>query len=285
MDDHAMRRAREVVEAFARQAAGHATAETQRVEIECEWYDIGGRKGPTLRFLAPGNRELPMPVAFGDYIELADSFTEALQENDQAPLRLQLRTASGVVPNFLRASMDLGGGGAVTVDWCHDPGVDERHHAGLRESMGAEAYEEALATHQRRGGPAGTPAAAPQPDSSAPAPSAPDLFRAIVQAVQEQAPAGWQQLVIDGEVWREPDAQGRPHTHIHADFRVRLADGSLKLVRPANAIGPMNALEALQGCWLKDDGSAWRRIRITYDAGASSVDLDYDLPASPDTAT
>lgn len=270
--------AREALEAFARQAARHAAAETQRVEILCEWYDIGGRKGPTLRYLARGDRELPMPVAFGDYIALADSFTEALQENAQTPLRLSLRTASGEVPNFLQASLNLGGGGPVTVEWCHDPGVDERLHASLRESMGAEAYEQARASHREPDRAASAPAAA-----SPPPPSGPELLRAIVQAVQEQAPAGWRQLVIDGEVWREPDAQGRQHTNINADFRVRLADGRLQLIQPANPIGPMNALEALQGCWFKDDGSPWRRIRITYDAGASSVDLDYDLPGPPDS--
>ena len=86
---------REALEAFARRAASHAPAETQRVEIQCEWYDIGGRKGPALRYLAPEDRELPMPLAFADYIALADSFTEALHEHAPMPLRLSLRTPSG----------------------------------------------------------------------------------------------------------------------------------------------------------------------------------------------
>lgn len=140
--------AREALEAFARRAASHAPAETQRVEIQCEWYDIGGRKGPALRYLAPEDRELPMPLAFDDYIALADSFTEALHENAPMPLRLSLRTPSGEVPNVLQVSVDLGRGGGVSVDWRHDHGVDERHHASLRESMGAEAYERALASHR-----------------------------------------------------------------------------------------------------------------------------------------
>ena len=152
--------AREALDAFARRAASHAPAGTQRMEIQCEWYDIGGRKGPALRYLAQEDRELPMPLAFDEYIALADSFTEALQEHAPTPLRLSLRTPSGEVPNFLQVSVDLGGGGGVSVDWRHDCGVDERHHASLRESMGAVAYEQALASHHEPDRTASVPAAA-----------------------------------------------------------------------------------------------------------------------------
>ncbi len=150
MTNHESRGAREAVDRLLHQAARYASPGTVCVELTAEWYDTGGRTGPALRYLGVDDDKLPLPLGFDDYIALADGFSEALLERAPAPLRASLRTSSGEVPNLLQACIDLAAGGVMAVVWAHEPGVDLRFHTELRQSMGAAAYDRALAVERRR---------------------------------------------------------------------------------------------------------------------------------------
>lgn len=102
-----------------------------------------------------------------------------------------------------------------------------------------------------------------------------ELFSAIVAEAQVHAPAGWQQLIVEGRV-----ADGAP---ILPGFWAKMIDGSVRRLDVAVPLSTVRALAALQGCWFKEGGGRWVRIRVVYESADGKVSVDCDPPALSDT--
>ncbi|MEF7615660.1 hypothetical protein V4F39_17225 [Aquincola sp. MAHUQ-54] len=257
------------------------------VQIHAEWYCSGVQVGPDISYFdVSGGR-----IKDGLAVDKRSSINRRLEMffGDNSLENHGILLQDGATANYFM--MRIWPNRKYELDIRCDRDLDRRRQELLRAELSPAEFDEYLREteeylarrRQRMDRKAGEisehkPLVLRESDER---PTPPQLFSAIVQQVQQDAPADWQELVIDGEVWTEPNAQGKPQTHIDAHFWARTADGQLRQVNPKNVFGPMNALQALQGCWFKDDGTPWRRIRITFAQGASSVDVDYEQPGPP----
>lgn len=298
------------IQEIARLLLRDRPAGLNRVEIRAEWYYTDSGLGPNFHYLDQDGHELQKGGGWVLSREVSRTCRALLKEyiGEDFPYEGWKTLDDGWVAN--RFKLTVYADGRAQVEWENDPQLSDRKLEEIRSGVRPDELPLQLKTladykanknrtYRMRGldsdgnpkddadASAGekdkpeqnTPGAAS--DSPPPGMSPGALFGAIVNETQAAAPEGWAQLIIDGEVWTEPDSTGQPITEISADFWARMADGRLRQVTVANVIAPMNALKYLQGCWFKDDGTPWRRIRISYSPGASSVDLAYDQSGPP----
>ena len=172
----------------------------------------------------------------------------------------------------------------VEMAWSFDPEIDRVALEKAKQYMTLEEIDDAVAkldeymqhkgrtrkmrkSHGEIKGEASVPTSAPSPVPQPEPLNVPDLFKEILVTALDAAPEGWSKVVIDGQVWVEPDASGRSLNNVSADFQAQMADGSVRQINPPQPIGAMNALTRLQKELPNLEGKPWRHLRIAFDNG------------------
>lgn len=262
-----------------------------KVVITYRWGFAGHNVGPGITFYDASFEPMEHGgmVGFSEMGSFGKAFRNFLSDDPEL-LASRKVLPDGFLANRLEMAVLLDR--SVEMKWFFDAEMDRVSFENAMQYMTPEEISEAeveLAEYMQHKGRSRrirrdlakiqeeTPAPAPAPAPELQPWSIPELFQAIVSSTTGAAPDGWRKVVVDGEVWVEPDASGRALNNVSADFQALMADGSVRQIHPQQPMAAMNALTLLQKQLHNDEGKPWRRLRIEFDSAApEKVDYEFD---------
>lgn len=241
---------------LAKYILSHAPAGFARAKLNCQWFD-GVIHGPHVAYFDTAGDPVPSKWGMDTGRDLGRLF------RPQREAERRLHVTDGALPNVFDLAVHADG--SHEASWTYDPEAQARLDADTRAKLGDEEFER-LQRPARASAP--PPPPPPEPDSDEPL-SIPELLGFIREELDRDAPAGWKNLYVEGEVWDEGGI-----SNVRTVYHYTLPDDAQRRqLTASNVVGPMNAVKALQR-QMSQEGNTWRKVKLEYEAGTSRTLID-----------